>query len=88
MGRPLRSAPGNFVYHVLNRATDACRCLSMLATIPPLRACWLKVVSGSPCAAAPIRVRGLKQPFEELVDLTSDLEDAPQQPSESDSVNQ
>lgn len=37
---------------------------------------------------ATVRVRGLKKPFEERVDLTSELEGAPQKPSESDRVNQ
>lgn len=37
---------------------------------------------------ATVRVRGLKSPIEERVDLTSELEVAPQQPSESDRANQ
>ena len=36
---------------------------------------------------ATLRVRGLKKPIEERVDLTSELEDALQKPSESDRVN-
>jgi len=37
---------------------------------------------------ATVRFRGLKKPIEEHVDLTSELEIAPQQPSESDRANQ
>ena len=37
---------------------------------------------------ATVRVSGLKNPIEERVDLTSELEVAPQQPSESDRANQ
>jgi hypothetical protein len=37
---------------------------------------------------ATVRVRGLKNPIEERVDLTSELEVAPQQPLESDRANQ
>jgi hypothetical protein len=36
---------------------------------------------------ATVRFRGLKNPIEERVDLTSELEIAPQQPSESDRAN-